>query len=126
VQRAKENYYIAAELDSVYTMLQLVQFLDKTDAQRFVWHGKAALATKAPATIISFLNKMKKQIRNRMWCSQSGERSKGKLTLISQESLESTTILTLSASLPQIRLFNFTPFNCNHTERQPTLGVLSH
>ncbi len=42
VERAKENFLIAAELSDVYAMLHLSQLLRKADPRRFVWLGNAA------------------------------------------------------------------------------------
>jgi hypothetical protein len=61
VERAKENFLIAAELGHVHAMLCFGKLLDKSDPQRFVWLGKARVDGMMPSL---FLDEMAEQIRN--------------------------------------------------------------
>jgi hypothetical protein len=60
VERAKENFLIAAELGHVDAMINFEVFLEKTDPQRFVWLGKVA----ASWSYKPFLCEMEEQMRN--------------------------------------------------------------
>jgi TPR repeat protein len=40
VERAKENYLVAADFGHVYAMYHMGALLDKDDPQRFVWLGE--------------------------------------------------------------------------------------
>jgi hypothetical protein len=60
LERAKENFLVAAELRYVHAMVCLGVLLDKDDAQRFVWLGRAAVGGYSG----SFLNEMSEQIHN--------------------------------------------------------------
>jgi TPR repeat protein len=60
LERAKENFLVAAELGYVYGMVCVGELLDKNDPQRFVWFGRAA----ANGEPFSFLKEMRDQIRN--------------------------------------------------------------
>jgi TPR repeat protein len=58
LERAKENYLVAAELGLVAAMVRLGNILNKDDHQRFVWFGGAA----ANGFCNSFLSEMRDQI----------------------------------------------------------------
>jgi hypothetical protein len=60
MERAKENYFVAAELGHVLAMGGFGAFLDKDDPERFVWFGRAA----ANGSSACFMNEMSDQIRN--------------------------------------------------------------
>ncbi len=60
VERAKENFLVAAELGYVDSMAWLGELLDKDDPRRFVWLGQAAARNHPP---YPFLNEMSDQIR---------------------------------------------------------------
>jgi hypothetical protein len=60
VERAKENFLVAAELGHVYAMIQFGKFFDNDDPQRFVWLGRAA-SSLSP---YSFLDEMSNQVLN--------------------------------------------------------------
>jgi TPR repeat protein len=60
VERAKENFLVAAELGDVYAMVCFGELLGKDDPQRFVWFGRATAMEQSS----DFLNEMGFQIRN--------------------------------------------------------------
>jgi hypothetical protein len=60
VKGVRENYFVAAELGYIDSMINFGTFLDKSDPQRFVWLGKAAVSGSSEP----FLNEMEEQIRN--------------------------------------------------------------
>ncbi len=60
VERAKENFLVAAELEHVYVMVQFGKFFDNDDLQRFVWLGRAA----SNGASANFLKEMSGQIQN--------------------------------------------------------------
>jgi hypothetical protein len=60
LERAKENFLIAADLGVVAGMLRFAELLEKTDPQRFVWFGNAA----ANGSYLSFLDELEEQMRN--------------------------------------------------------------
>jgi TPR repeat protein len=42
LERAKENFFVSAELGNVYAMVYAGWLFDKDDSRRFVWLGRAA------------------------------------------------------------------------------------
>jgi hypothetical protein len=60
LERARENYLVAAQLQHVHAMVCLSDLLDKDDPQRSVWLGRAAVNGDS----YSFLNEMSVQVRN--------------------------------------------------------------
>jgi hypothetical protein len=61
VERAKENYLIAAELGYVDAMFKFGRLLDKNDPHRFAWLGKAAVNGNNAWV---FLSEMEEEMRN--------------------------------------------------------------
>jgi hypothetical protein len=60
VERAKENFLVAADVGHVHAMVCLGALLDRDDPQRFFWFGRAA----AKVCSMSFLGEISDQIRN--------------------------------------------------------------
>jgi hypothetical protein len=60
VERAKENFLVAAGLGDVHAMMYVGRLFDKGDSQRFVWLGRAA--TKGSS--YAFWSEMRDQMRN--------------------------------------------------------------
>jgi hypothetical protein len=60
IERAKENFMIASELGYVVAMINSGLMIDKSDPQRFVWFGKAAVKKNA----WQFLSEMEEQMQN--------------------------------------------------------------
>jgi hypothetical protein len=61
VERAKENFLVAAELENVDAMVCLGELFDKDNPKRFVWFGRAASSDGAS---VSFLHEIDEQINN--------------------------------------------------------------
>jgi TPR repeat protein len=59
IERAKENYWVAAELGSVVAMSEYGELFDETDPRRFTWMGKA-IAGDYPS--IFFMDVLLKQV----------------------------------------------------------------
>jgi hypothetical protein len=59
-ERAKENYFVAAELGEVHAMVCVGELFGKDDPQRFVWFGRATVSGYS----MPFLNEMSDQARN--------------------------------------------------------------
>jgi hypothetical protein len=126
VERAKENFLVAAELEDVFSMVCSGRLVDKDDTQRFFWFGRAA----ANGDCVSFLNEMSAQIRNFSSGTRNaavvfviGRALKGQVDNEKRTILGAPPALTL-ASTPQIERFISTNFSCNRTEKQSTAGQL--
>jgi hypothetical protein len=61
LERAKENFLVAAELGNVDAMEHFGELLDKCDPQRFLWLGRAATSN---GECVFFLNEIIDQVRN--------------------------------------------------------------
>jgi hypothetical protein len=59
-ERAKESYLIAAELGHFDAMFCLASMLKKSDPQRYLWFGRAAVGVNA----LPFLIEMERQVRD--------------------------------------------------------------
>ncbi len=60
LERAKENYLVAAKLDFIWAMRECGLLLEENDPQRILWLGKAAVRGHRPPFISDMIEQMER------------------------------------------------------------------